>query len=96
MSSQSARKAQGTKLGRPKGIPSFATEADRAKAKAVVQAKANAHAMRLSGLFDKLAAEGIVSANAMAKALNDRQVKTARGGRWTAKTVLNLKARLAS
>ena len=60
----------------------------------MIQAKADAHAGRLSGVLDKLAAEGIVSANAVAKALNERQVKTARGGRWTAKTVLNLKARL--
>ena len=80
----------------PEGCPRFATEAGRAKAKAVVQAKANAHAGRLSGLLDKLAAEGIVSANAVAKALNERQVKTARGGKWTAKTVINLKERLAS
>ena len=88
------RKAHGVRLGRPKGVPAFATEADRAKAHAVIQAKADAHAGRLSGVLDKLAAEGIVSANAIANALNQRQVKTARGGRWTAKTVLNLKARL--
>jgi hypothetical protein len=30
-----------------------------------------------------------------AKALNDRQIATARGGKWTARSVLNLTARLA-
>jgi len=88
------RKAQGMKLGRPKGGPGFATEADRAKGQAVIQAKANLHAQRLGGLFDQLAAVGIVSANAIAKALNERQVKSARGGRWTARTVLDVRKRL--
>ena len=89
------RKAQGVKLGRPKGAPASRPTPDRAKAQAVIQAKADAHALRLSGILDKLAADGIVSANAVAKALNERQVKTARGGRWTARSVINLKARLA-
>ena len=35
-----------------------------------------------------------LSANAAAKSLNDRGVKTARGGSWTARSVLNLKSRL--
>ncbi len=88
------RKAQGMRLGRPKGHQ-IATDAGRAKAKAVITAKADAHARRLSGILDKLAQAGIISANAVAKALNDRQIKTARGGKWTARTVIDVRKRLA-
>ena len=89
------RKAQGVRLGRPKGIPGFATEADRAKGRFVIKAKADIHAGRLSGILDKLAAEGIVSANAVANALNERGLPSARGGKWTARAVINARARLA-
>jgi hypothetical protein len=44
------------------------------------------------------ALEGIAElrqANAIAAALNERQIATARGGRWTARTVLDVLARLS-
>ena len=42
---------------------------------------------RLAPILRELEAEGIVSANAKARALNQRQVLTPRGGRWTARAV---------
>jgi hypothetical protein len=38
--------------------------------------------------------EGIRSSNAMAKALNERGVATARGAPWSARTVIDLRRRL--
>ena len=35
------------------------------------------------------------SANATAKALNERGLPSARGGKWTARSVINVRARLA-
>ena len=48
----------------------------------------------LEATIAALKAEGITSANALAKALNDRSIATARGGKWTARSVLNVTARL--
>jgi hypothetical protein len=36
-----------------------------------------------------------LSANATAKALNERGLPSARGGKWTARSVINVRARLA-
>ena len=52
-------------------------------------------ARSLEGAIDTVKAEGVTSANAIAKALNDREVATPRGGKWTARSVLNVTARLA-
>jgi hypothetical protein len=41
----------------------------------------------------ELKAEGVVSANAQAKALNARQIPTARGGKWTSQSVKNAVSR---
>jgi len=87
------RKAAGVRLGRPKGHQ-FATDAGRAKAVAVRQAKADAHAHLVSGVLEELAGSGIVSANAAAKVLNERGVKTARGGKWAARSVIAIRQRL--
>jgi hypothetical protein len=51
-----------------------------------------AHA--LGATIAELKAEGVTSANGLARALNDRQIATARGGKWTARAVLNVTARL--
>jgi DNA invertase Pin-like site-specific DNA recombinase len=87
------RKAAGVRLGRPKGTQ-VATEAGRMKAIAVQQAKADAHARLVAGEIERLAQQGIVSANAVAKALNERGVKTPRGGRWEARSVIAIRQRL--
>ena len=45
-------------------------------------------------MIDGLRAEGITSANGIARALNARGYATPRGGRWTARSVLNVTGRL--
>jgi hypothetical protein len=48
----------------------------------------------LSGVLEDLRAQGITSANAMAKALNSQGNPTARESQWTARSVLNVLERL--
>jgi hypothetical protein len=48
----------------------------------------------MAGTIAALEREGITSNNAMAKALNERGVPTARSGRWHAMTVIALRRRL--
>ena len=91
-----AAKARGVKLGNPR--PETALFRDRAAAAAAgvkggeaARQSADAFAALIRPLFDDLAG---LSANRTARELNRRGVQTARGGRWTARSVLNLKARL--
>jgi DNA invertase Pin-like site-specific DNA recombinase len=92
-----AAKARGVRLGNPR--PETAVFHDRAAASAagarsgeIRAAAANDFARLIRPLFDSELAG--LSANAAAAELNRRGVQTARGsGRWTARAVLNLKAR---
>jgi hypothetical protein len=59
-----------------------------------VSGGAQERAQILSGVLEDLRAQGITSANAMAKALNSQGIATARGGQWTARSVLNVLQRL--
>jgi hypothetical protein len=61
---------------------------------AIVQARADAYARNMAGTIAALEREGVTSSTAMAKALNERGMATARGGRWAAITVINLRRRL--
>jgi hypothetical protein len=45
-------------------------------------------------MIAQLKAEGHTSAYALARELNARSVASARGGKWTARAVLNVTARL--
>jgi hypothetical protein len=66
---------------------------------AAVKAITDQAQRRAVGLAETIAAikaEGIASANGMAAALNARDIETPRGGRWTARSVLNIKARIAA
>ena len=45
--------------------------------------------------FSMVSNELMASANATAKALNDRGLPSGRGGKWTARSVINVRARLA-
>ncbi len=56
--------------------------------------RADERAAGLASTIDALKAEGITSANGLAGAHNDRGYATPRGGRWTARSVLNVTARL--
>jgi DNA invertase Pin-like site-specific DNA recombinase len=92
-----AARARGVRLGNPH--PEAARFHDRKAARAAGR-KGGATASRLADEFAALIApllEGELaglSANATAQELNRRGVRTARGGAWSASTVLNLKARL--
>ena len=55
---------------------------------------ARKRAEALRGTLAAMKAEGITSAQGIARALNERGVLTARGGAWTARSVLNVVARL--
>jgi hypothetical protein len=62
---------------------------------AALKAAAGARANGLAATIEAIRGEGITSANGIAKALNERSIATPRGGKWTARSVLNLTARLA-
>ena len=85
-----AAKARGVKLGNPHGPKPFTAEMRQQGAEAQRQ-QANARAQQLSDILAEFAGE---SANATAKALNERGLPSARGGKWTARSVLNVRARL--
>lgn len=89
-----AAKARGRKLGNPLGAAAFGARRGFRQAHAANRAKADSRAAEMSEMLDELRAEGLTSANAMAGALNDRHVATARGGKWTARSVLNVMTRL--
>ena len=76
-----AVKARGVTLGNPN-----LAEA-RAKANAVATPRADAFAATIKPILDSL---GGLSANAMARELNARGVKTARGEQWTSVQVLRV------
>jgi DNA invertase Pin-like site-specific DNA recombinase len=94
-----AARARGVRLGNPR--PETATFHDRATASAAGAkgsktrvAAANDFARLIRPLFDRELAG--LSAHAAAIELNRRGVQTARGnGRWTARSVLNVLARLS-
>ena len=88
-----AAKARGTKLGNPKGAAHLRGRGN-AEAVEAVRRGAEERAKALRGTLEALRTEGIVSAQGIARALNERGVLTARGGAWTARSVLNMVARL--
>ena len=91
-----AAKMRGQKLGNP--LPETAFFHDRAaaaaaakKAGVAVRESADAFAALVRPALEELAE---LSANRAAQELNRRGVRTARGGKWTARTVLDLRKRL--
>jgi DNA invertase Pin-like site-specific DNA recombinase len=87
-----AAKARGVVLGKPKGTPLVgATAQTRAKGAKANETNAKAFAERLRLVFDEMAGQ---SANAVAAELDRRGIATARGGKWTARSVLDVRARL--
>ena len=77
---------------RRRGKP-LTTEA-RLRGLAIRLAHADAFARSMAGTIAALEREGITSSKGMAKALNERGVATARGGRWGGQTVMDLRHRL--
>ena len=84
------RQARGVKLGNPHGPKPFTAEARQQGVEAQRQ-QADARAQQLSEILSEFAGQ---SANAIAKALNDRGLPSARGGKWTARSIINIRARL--
>jgi DNA invertase Pin-like site-specific DNA recombinase len=72
-----AAKARGTQLGNPQ----LAKVAKRGVA--AVKANARRFAANVRPIIDEIMAAGATSHNAIAAKLNERNVRTARGGAWT-------------
>lgn len=87
-----AAKERGVKLGGFRGYKP--SDDDRAKAVAVKKAKAQKHAEVVLPEIEAIQAEGITSLGGIAKALNEREVPTARGGQWQAVQVKRVLAQL--
>jgi DNA invertase Pin-like site-specific DNA recombinase len=88
-----AAKARGVKLGNPRGAGQIAGRyLDRAHAASRRMAQARAEGLRST--IDEIRGEGVSSANGIARRLNEREIVTPREGRWTARTVTDVLARL--
>jgi DNA invertase Pin-like site-specific DNA recombinase len=84
-----AAKARGVKLGgRPESLKN--TELGRQRGAEARRARAAARAKDLAPVIEAIRAEGITSATGIAKALNERGIPTARGGKWQAVQVQRL------
>ncbi|SNT56447.1 Site-specific DNA recombinase [Tardiphaga sp. OK246] len=87
-----AAKARGKRLGGHRGIK--LSEQSQAAGRAAQANRAKQRATDLAPLLSQLTAEGITSASAVARALTERGIPTARGGnKWTALQVLRVTAR---
>jgi DNA invertase Pin-like site-specific DNA recombinase len=89
-----AARARGVKLGCPNGAAHLRRYGNDLAVSAL-KAAADARANGLAATIEAITGEGVTSANGIAKALNERSIATPRGGIWTARSVLNLTARLA-
>jgi DNA invertase Pin-like site-specific DNA recombinase len=89
-----AARARGVKLGCPNGAAHLRRYGNRLAVTAI-KAAAGARAKGLAATIAAIRGEGVTSANGIAKALNERSIATPRGGTWTARSVLNVVARLA-
>jgi DNA invertase Pin-like site-specific DNA recombinase len=92
-----AAKARGQRLGNPNGAAPLrrAAKGNTAAVEALKDA-ANIHAANLRPVVKDLKARGHTSLPAIAKALNELQMQTPRGGRWHPSSVRNLLARLGA
>jgi DNA invertase Pin-like site-specific DNA recombinase len=89
-----AARARGVKLGCPNGAAHLRRYGN-GLAVTALKAAASARANGLAATIRAIRSEGVTSANGIAKALNERSIATPRGGVWTARSVLNVTARLA-
>lgn len=88
-----AAKRRGIKLGNPNGSAHLRGKGNGAAVKAITS-KAGTMAERYRKTIVALREDGVVSAQGIARALNERGFETPRKGRWTATGVLRLLARL--
>jgi DNA invertase Pin-like site-specific DNA recombinase len=86
-----AKKSQGVKLGNPRNMPQAA-----AKGREAQRAGADQFAANVLPIIESIKAAGATSLDVIAKALNARGIRTARGGLWHSTTVRNLLLRSAA
>ena len=89
----SAARERGVRLGNPNGAAAMVGRGNR-EAVVAVRAHADEHARRVLPCIEDIQRHGINSLGAIATALNERKIVTARGGAWHATTVRNLLARV--
>jgi DNA invertase Pin-like site-specific DNA recombinase len=92
-----AAKARGQKLGNPNGAAAL-RRAGKGSVAGTTAARANAdaHALRLKPVLERMRGEGRNSLGELARALNEEGMVTPRGGRWHSSSVRNLLARLSA
>jgi DNA invertase Pin-like site-specific DNA recombinase len=88
-----AAKARGVRLGNAKGVNTFGERRGIGAAEARI-AKAQERAAGLRVTIASIEAEGVTSANGIARVLNERGIATPREGKWSARSVLNVRGRL--
>lgn len=88
-----AASSKGTKLGNPRGASHIRHLGNKA-AVAQIKARADERAKHLKPEIHSIQAAGNFSFNAIATELNRRLIKTARSGKWDAKSVSRLMLRL--
>jgi DNA invertase Pin-like site-specific DNA recombinase len=86
-----SRKQSGTKLGNPRNTADAA-----AKGREVSIREAERFAQTVLPVVHAIQRSGVISLRGIASALNNRGVRTARGGRWQVSNVRNLLAKCAS
>jgi DNA invertase Pin-like site-specific DNA recombinase len=85
-----ARKTQGARLGNRRN-PGHAAALGRQ----ALRAEADAFAANVMPVIDALRSAGVVDLRGLASALNNRGIRTARGGRWHVSNVKNVIDRAA-
>lgn len=92
-----AAKRRGVVLGNPNGADAL-RRANKGNSDAIAAIKiaADAAANKLATTVAAIRSEGHTSLRQIADQLNDRGIKTQRGGKWHASTVRNLEARLTA
>lgn len=90
-------KKRGQVLGNPNGAEALRRAAKgNVAAVQTIKGKADSHAMDLKPVIEAVRQEGITSLGAIAAVLNERGMKTPRGGQWHKTSVSNLLSRLAA
>lgn len=86
-------KRRGAKLGNPNGAAHLRGRGN-AEAVAAIIGKADAKAEQLRKTLERIEAEGVTSARAIAAALNERGILSPRGKSWSATSVQRVRQRL--
>lgn len=79
----------GRRLGNPNGSAALRGHGN-AEAVTALKSKADEQAKRLKPIIEAIKGEGVTTLYGIAKELNAREIKTARGGRWYATSVKNV------